>query len=80
MKLQIEKRKLRDRFGLTYGSLSALEINARQLGRDGLSRDQLVKALQNLHPKLMENLAITVTDVLVAIDPSMRWERNNGWR
>ena len=51
---------LSEKTGVPYFSLASLVTQARQLDRNGLSRSQIVKAIGNLHPRLMRNLSFDV--------------------
>jgi len=74
-----ELRALRDRTGVPYGSLDAINVQIRQLAKNGLSRGQIIHAIGNLHPKLMENLTIGAEWVIQRRDSRYGWERRKGW-
>jgi len=68
-----EIRDLRDRTNVPYGSIESIAVQIRQLGRDGLSWTQIVKAVGNLHPRLMENLVVTRTGKLKERNRNVVW-------
>lgn len=69
--------------GVTYGTLSAISVNIAQLCRNGLSDDQVMKAVENLHPRVMSNLRFKEFSrgdfLLEVVDKNLVWIRRNGW-
>jgi hypothetical protein len=68
-----EIRALRDRTNVPFGSIESISVQIRQLGRDGLSWTQIVKAVWNLHPRLMENLVVTRAGKIKERNPNIVW-------
>jgi hypothetical protein len=65
--------------GIPFMSLYAIEIQTKQLGRNGLSRKQIRSAVANLHPKLFENLKLKDDGTVSLADARLKWERRRGW-
>lgn len=74
-----ERMALMDETGVPFMSLYAIEIQTKQLGRNGLSRKQIRGAVKNLHPKLFENLKLKVDGTVSLVDGRLKWERRRGW-
>lgn len=70
---------LRHRYGLWYSSLVGIDIQRRQLSRDGLSSTQIDKAITNLHPRLMANLRVSKSGRLRVVNRRLTWIRRTGW-
>lgn len=68
-----EIRDLRDRTNVPFGSIESISVQIRQLGRAGLSWSQIVRAIGDLHPRLMENLVVTRTGKIKARNPNVIW-------
>ena len=73
-----ELRALRDRTGVPFGSLESIDVQCRQLSRNGLSRGQIINAVGNLHPLLMENLMIGAGWEIKVRNPRYVWT-GRGW-
>lgn len=56
-----------------------LEVNCRQLHRDGLTHVQVVKAITNMHPRLMKNLKVRLDGFVSVKNTKLRWVRRLGW-
>lgn len=74
-----ERMDLMGSTGVPFMSLYAIEIQTKQLGRNGLSRKQIRSAVANLHPKLFENLKLKADGTVSLVDPGLKWERRKGW-
>lgn len=70
---------MREKTGIPFYSLYQIEIQVRQLSRDGLSSAQIERAIRNLHPKLMENLTLDARGNPRPLDPRFVWQRRTGW-
>lgn len=68
-----------DETGIPFMSLYSIEIQTKQLGRDGLSKKQIRAALSNLHPKLFENLTLNADGSVSMVDTRLKWARRRGW-
>jgi hypothetical protein len=71
-----EKRDhLRDNFNVGYGSIQSLGYALRKLQLDGLTDEQVLKGVSNLHPALMGNLEISVDGEITVKDDGLTWLR-----
>ena len=74
-----ELLKIARRYGLPYGSLGVMTWHFDNLRRDGLSMEQIYRAMENLHPVLASNLAFDEEGRISVKDESLRWIRRSGW-
>lgn len=74
-----ERSKLREVYGLQYGTVCVIEQNVRQLQANGLTFKQVRKAVENLHPKVMANLHVARTGMITVKNKSLRWRRRGQW-
>lgn len=66
-------------YGLQGGSLNAVLQHVRALERDGLSKDQIARAVANIHPVLFGNLRLLQDGTLSIVDKRLLWVRRGEW-
>jgi hypothetical protein len=74
-----ERLEMSSRTGIPFMSLYSIEIQTKQLGRNGLSKKQIRSAIANMHPMLFENLKLNNDGTVKVIDERLEWRRRNGW-
>lgn len=72
-------RLVRDDTGVPCGSLQAIEVQYQQLSRNGLTKSQIRKAIDNMHPRLMENLKLNRKGMVEPKDQSLMWIGSCEW-
>lgn len=74
-----ERLALSEKTGIPFMSLYVIQMQTKQLCRNGFSRKQIQDAVKNLHPKLFENLKLKDDGTVDLIDRRLKWERRQGW-